>query len=432
MYQMRKLLYTLSFILMVSSILMLSYKAVSATNCIEQKKNIIEEQEELEEYMTPYGYTLDNPNIILNPYGISPLTALILFETKTDEEVTIMVKEKDNTIKIQNTFKSNTKHYIPVYGLYPDSNNQVIIECGKITKIYTITTKKLPTDLIPEPVINNTNDYSFLNTNGYLYAIDSKNEVRWYLSEKYKYNIEKLNNGNFIIPTIDLNNDKYPLGIMEINLLGKIYKQYNLEKGYYGAFVEKENNYLIISDDLLEIDKQTGMLIKEIKLKNKYNNISLNKENNILQLQNETELLTIDLKTGEKDYSKPQETIRKKEVLSPIYTIDNYIITKGMLFKNDNKSKESNKNILLIGYKNIDNNYKKYNIKLTQKTDYFELKGNFENQEVYLILDKFLDKRIYDINSNETIISMQTLKGKYSIYLKINNTIYKTNIYIKT
>ena len=102
-----------------------------------------------------------------------------------------------------------------------------------------------------------------------------------------------------------------------------------------------------------------------------------------------------------------------------------------MLFKNDNKSKESNKNILLIGQKNIDNNYKKYNIKLTQKTDYFELKGNFKNQEVYLILDKFLDKRIYDINSNETIISTETLKGKYSIYLKINNTIYKTNIYIK-
>ena len=57
--------------------------------------------------------------------------------------------------------------------------------------------------------------------------------------------------------------------------------------------------------------------------------------------------------------------------------------------------------------------------------------GKFKkDDEVYLILDKFLDKRIYDIKSNTTIINQYGLEGKYSIYLKINNTIYKTNTYI--
>ena len=41
-----------------------------------------------------------------------------------------------------------------------------------------------------------------------------------------------------------------------------------------------------------------------------------------------------------------------------------------------------------------------------------------------------MDKRIYDINNNYTIINKVGLTGKYNIYLKINNQIYKTNEYI--
>ena len=43
------------------------------------------EQEELEKEFTSKGYTLDNPNIIVDPYHNSPLTALVIFET--EEEV---------------------------------------------------------------------------------------------------------------------------------------------------------------------------------------------------------------------------------------------------------------------------------------------------------------------------------------------------------
>ena len=227
MYKMRKLLFTLSFILTLASISIIGYKVVSANTKIEQIKDIIERQEEKEKYITPCGYTLDNPNIILNPYGSSPLTALILFETPSSEEVIVMIKEKDESIKIQNKFKSNTKHYIPIYGLYPNYTNKVVVKCGNTTKTYTIKTESLPTDLKKEQILNKTNELSFINTHGYLYALDSNNEVRWYLTEKYKYNISKLFNGNFIIPTSDLNNNNYPLGFMEIDLLGKVYKQYN-------------------------------------------------------------------------------------------------------------------------------------------------------------------------------------------------------------
>lgn len=77
---MNKLLYTLSFILIILSISILGYKVVSANSSIEKTKDIIEIQREKERYLTPYGYTIDNPNITLNPYGISPLTALIILK----------------------------------------------------------------------------------------------------------------------------------------------------------------------------------------------------------------------------------------------------------------------------------------------------------------------------------------------------------------
>jgi len=428
---MRKLLFTLSFILILISISMLSYKVVSANTEIQQIKDIIELQAEKENYLTPYGYTTDNPNIILNPYGSSPLTALILFETPNEEEITIMIKEKDGSIKIQNTFKSNTKHYIPVYGLYPNYNNEVTIRYGNKTKTYIIKTKSLPNDLVIEQIINTTNDLSFLNTNGYLYALDSQNEVRWYLTNKYKYNISKLSNGNFIIPTSDLNNNKYPLGIMEIDLLGKVYKQYNIENGYHGAFIEKDTSYLVLSKNLIEIDKQTGQVLKELELENNYNTLTFNYDTNIINLQNTQETLSIDLTTNEKNYSTTKEVITTKELISPIYTINNYILTKGISFKTKEKTQESTKKIYIIGYKKIDENYKKYNIKITEESNYLKITGNFNNEEVYIILDKFLDKRIYNINNNSTIINTKSLTGKYSIYLKIGDTIYKTNKYIK-
>ena len=84
-----------------------------------------------EKYLTPYGYTIENPNIIINPYENAPLTALIMFETPKEEEITINILEKDNTIKFQNTYKKNKQHYIPVYGLYSDYENKIEIKTKK-------------------------------------------------------------------------------------------------------------------------------------------------------------------------------------------------------------------------------------------------------------------------------------------------------------
>lgn len=396
---MKKILIISSFILVLIAISTVGYSIVSANVTVNEVEDIITEQANKETYLTPYGYTLDNPNIILNPYGISPLTAIILFETDEDVPVTITVKGKDPLSTYTNTFESSTRHYIPVYGLYANTINHVTIECDEQIKTLTIETEPLPIELlITETIINDTNQLTFITSDKYPYALDNNNEVRWYLTKKYTGKIDYLNNSHLLLgdEIIKSSNNSYDL--VEIDLLGKIHKQYILDTPYLGNYTETDTTLIIGSTTPIEIDKQTGLILNTINSKENY-----------------------------------PEVFYNNQTLLPLYiTNTNYKLTQGIKYTLTKETEQSTKNIFLVGYIEPDATYNKYNIEIIKTTDKLQVTANFtDNDEVYLILDKFLDKRVYDINSNHTIINKQSLSGKYSIYLSINNTIYKTNNYIK-
>ena len=69
---MKKIIIISSLILVVLLSSTIGYKVVSANTKIDEIDDIITIQEKEEDYLTYYNYTLDNPNIILNPYNISP------------------------------------------------------------------------------------------------------------------------------------------------------------------------------------------------------------------------------------------------------------------------------------------------------------------------------------------------------------------------
>lgn len=64
----------------------------------EIKKSLITRQAENEKlFLNQFregNYTAKNPLVVLNPYEISPLTAMILFKTSVKQEVTVVVKGK--------------------------------------------------------------------------------------------------------------------------------------------------------------------------------------------------------------------------------------------------------------------------------------------------------------------------------------------------
>lgn len=272
--------------IMVSTLFILNQKAINHNELIE-KVSMVDSEYEIEKKFKVNGYTLDNPNIILNPYGNSPLTALVLFETEQELDVKVTITGKDKLTTYTHTFSKAKEHYLPIYGLYADSNNKIIIECGNNKKEIYIQTEKLPENMIlPTSIKANksklTNDLYFYtpSSSGYTVAYDVNGEVRWYLTNYALWKIDRLQNGHLLVSTERLiNNPYYMTGLYEIDLLGKIYTEFSLEGGYHHDYYEMENgNLLVASDDfnnedgtvedyIVELDRTTGKVIKTFDLK---------------------------------------------------------------------------------------------------------------------------------------------------------------------
>lgn len=430
---MKKVVIIILCLVIIISSSMVGYLVVSANTEVKIEDNIIDRQNEQIEYLKSYGYTLDNPNVILNPYDISPLTALIIFETDDVVPVSITVVGKNSDNSYTKDFEKSKVHYIPVYGLYADYNNKIIIKCQNTEKVVEIKIEKLPKELSSTKT-NNTGETLFIADDNLPYALDKDGEVRWYLTKKYTGKIEKLSNDNLFLGSDKKDENDLYNSILEIDLLGKIYKEYKIDEGYTGSYIELENSYLILSKDLLEIDKQNGEIITRYKLDSQYDNITLN--DNIVILSSNNSALKIDLNSKKQAEITFQSSKNERENNIEFYTTKkNYKLSYGTSFAEKSETETSKESFLLINYKNPDDNYKKYDIKLKKETDRLVVSGKFKKEDkVYVILDKFMDKKIYDVDIKENTtykyINSTNLEGKYSIYIKINDKLYKTNKYV--
>lgn len=238
-----------------------------------------------EKFLEKTDYDVKKPKIVVNPYGISPLTALVIFETKDSTSPTITVKGKDLETTYTNTFNASKKHILPIYGLYPDKDNEVILSINNKDYTLHIKTDKLPEDFTKATIeVNNKdntdNDLYFTtpSSSGYTAAYDKNGDVRWYLTENFLWDIQRLNNGNILLSSNRLiNAPYYTTGLTEMDLTGKIYYEYSLPGGYHHDVFEMENgNFLVATNDfssgtvedyIVEIERDTGKIVKEIDLK---------------------------------------------------------------------------------------------------------------------------------------------------------------------
>lgn len=260
------------------------YFFVTGGEKVLEKKDILVYQSELENKFTSYGYTIDEPNVILNPYEISPLTALVMFETSDYVSPTVTVVGKSEKTTYIHTFKESKTHYLEILGLYPDYNNEVIISYGDVTKKIYIQTGKLPNDFVTpssiykdEDKLNNELYFYTPSSRGYTCAYDINGDVRWYLTENFIWEINRLRNGNLLLSTDKLiNNPYYMTGLYEMDMLGKIYFEYNIDGGYHHDYFEMPSgNILVLSnnfangtveDYIVELDLKDGSIVKKFDL----------------------------------------------------------------------------------------------------------------------------------------------------------------------
>ena len=284
----RRILMVIALVGLLTAVVLLIIKNTSkSSNQVESLTSLIDKQESQQKAIIAKGYTVDEPNIIVDPYGISPLTALIAFETPEKTAPTVIIKGEDEPSTFSHTFNENTTHYLPVYGLYAGRDNDVQVMVGERTIDLKIKTTDLPKDMpIPSEIKAQkdklTNELYFFtpSSKGYTVAYDVNGDVRWYLTTDATWEIGRLKNGHLLVSSERLLNPPYyTTGLYEIDLLGKIYKEYKLPGGYHHDYFELENgNLLVASDDfdsetgtvediVVEIDSRIGNIVKEWDLK---------------------------------------------------------------------------------------------------------------------------------------------------------------------
>ncbi len=230
-------------------------------------------------------YTLENPLVVVNPYGTAPLSALVLFETEEEVSVDVVVKGKEASENIEHSFRQEeTDHVIPVYGLYGGANTVEITTSAGDSSEIAINTGTLPqTVRTLTPTITVAGDermypgitFAAVNnwaTNGVVVGFDAKGDIRSVLQNTARWCLVPLSNGRILASSPKFERSAYFFaGIVEVDLMGKIHTEVLRNGVHHGYRKLLNGNWIAISDKvgrdtvedhIVELDGETGEVVR--------------------------------------------------------------------------------------------------------------------------------------------------------------------------
>ena len=394
---------------------------VSSNEEIKKVDDILSLQTKLDDTYSCYGYTIDNPKIVVDPYDNAPLSALIMFETKSASRVKVYV----NDVFLYEEEDDTKEHYLDIYNLLINDNKVSLVLDDKKYE-YDIKTDNIEIDL--PTVTVDKDEILFVSIDNFLVGINSDNQLVYYL-EAFTNNVIQLSNGHLLVTTNRVNNDNSYVSVTEIDMLGKIYNDYVIFDGYKSLSYQMENgNYLVLSNSVLEIDRQNGNVVHEFSFDEEDEWLSLSYENNQVVLTGKSKTIYFDYDKSTKDVVNEQNSILENKIH---IRYGNYY--KKAVQNRFGQSKETNTDDLdinLLFYKKVDKNYDDYQIEFNYEFDRIVVSKK-KDKEIYIILDKFGERKVYNMNSNKYYINTVNLSGRYDIYVKIDDKVYKTDYYVK-
>ncbi|WP_412988775.1 aryl-sulfate sulfotransferase [Pediococcus siamensis] len=229
-------------------------------------------------------YNLDNIYTKLNPYKVSPLSAVAIFHTNKAAKVSYTVVGKTNKTSITNTVKTYSKsHTLQILGLYAGYNNTVKIKViyrdgTSATRTIHIQTAQLPSSLASIKIkVSKANKKKMALGTGnskltfmvrttisgknesknFSFGIDADGAIRWYTTRPTSHIFKQLNNGNLLIWTKSKASNSYFNELVEMNYEGKIKRTYRLNHKAWGkAKGSKKQNHNQIHHDVTELPNQ--------------------------------------------------------------------------------------------------------------------------------------------------------------------------------
>ncbi len=214
-------------------------------------------------------YSINNPKIMVNPYFISPLTALIIFSSQSNINISVYIN--DNFYK-----EIKGKNFIiPIVYLLEDYNNKIDLVLDDQKYTYFIKTDNISGERIE---VIKKNDFNILASSTKMknFLMNGDGELIWYLDLDTQGLIENISGDTFLIGTEEsvLNgNVSLFTGIYEVDYLGKIRKRIDTTYGYHHEIKYLGNNNALVlgsdrypMDTIYELDIQTGEVLKNINI----------------------------------------------------------------------------------------------------------------------------------------------------------------------
>jgi arylsulfate sulfotransferase len=253
-------------------------------------KDVVTKQQRIESELLTYcqagKYTFTKPLIIQDPYQTAPLTALLIFETPKDSQISIHVPGNTPQSAVDFTFTGYQKHHeVPVYGLYADMLNHVTISMTTIDGDSADTVVDLQTEPTPvyikNSILDKVNPTKYSPGFNFTYLdhkpiFDIDGNVRWYSTQTSWEVLARLQNGHYLF-TYSVADKLEGDILIEQDLLGKIYAIYNIADGIHHDVYELPTGNLLITsadlksdtieDYLIEIDRSSGHIVLEFDLK---------------------------------------------------------------------------------------------------------------------------------------------------------------------
>jgi arylsulfate sulfotransferase len=252
-----------------------------------QKQSDIDSQ--LNQVIESGLYSLEIPLVIVNPYGNSPLSALIIFTSEVPMRPSVQIRGKDEVSDVSHhDDEFRLQHTIPIYGLYADYENEITLtmideNANEIVKNIYIETEPLPLEIqnlyrrvhsaYPSQYQEGFT-FTVRSHLNYKLAFDIDGEIRWLLEGDFKSYLLFINDDNFY--TV------YKNYLVEMNLLGRINKVIYVDEKYGSLHHDIEilstnsNSILMlanspnsnmIEDFIIEVNLTTGEVVNEFDLK---------------------------------------------------------------------------------------------------------------------------------------------------------------------
>jgi arylsulfate sulfotransferase len=231
-------------------------------------------------------FTLQDPLVIINPYKIAPLTAMVLFRSEIPAKVHIHVEGKRDEVDVVATIDVyQTQHIIPIYGLYAASTNTVTLTLTDENDQITSTTLLLTTEpLLPKLATNRflitssglpmSPGFTFSYQNGYgsadKTAFDRYGDYRWILSGPFVTSTE-YGRGKSVVTGIG--NNKGDMFFLEFSYLGRVLSAYYSPYGSHHEIEVTDEEWLIaghnnypntVEDFIYAIDVDSGNISKTL------------------------------------------------------------------------------------------------------------------------------------------------------------------------